>query len=198
MLLSGVDLVSARSVAERIRAAVAVPSQDRPHVTASVGVALRTQGESFETLVERLPTRPCTQRKPADGTRSASPADGAAALLPGELTMTTYEVTSERNGHQLIASWPDLPERAHHPVAVFNELKLATVAKSVLNAARRYRWHRWVQLQDHGIFTEERGVRIRPETRRRRSVHRALRGRPICRSGCRGCRRNRFWRCTDG
>ncbi len=69
--------------------------------------------------------------------------------------MTTYEVTSERNGHQLIASWPDLPERAHHPVAVFKELKLATVAKSVLNAASRYRWHRWIQLQDHGIFTEE-------------------------------------------
>ena len=73
--------------------------------------------------------------------------------------MTTYQVTSDRNEHQLIASWPDLPERANHPVAVFKELKLATVAKSVLNAASRYRWHRWVQLQDQGVFTDERAGR---------------------------------------
>ena len=74
--------------------------------------------------------------------------------------MTTYQVTSNRNEHELIASWPDLPERANHPVAVFKELKLATVAKSVLNAASRYRWHRWVQLQDQGVFTDE---RVRPD-----------------------------------
>ncbi len=70
--------------------------------------------------------------------------------------MTTYQVTSNRNEHELTASWPDLPERANHPVAAFKELKLATVAKSVLNAASRYRWHRWVQLQDQGVFADER------------------------------------------
>ena len=74
--------------------------------------------------------------------------------------MTTYQVTSDRDGHQLTASWPDLPERANHPVATFEELKLAIVARSVFNAASRYRWHRWVQLQNQGIFTEE---RVEPE-----------------------------------
>ncbi len=70
--------------------------------------------------------------------------------------MTTYQVTSDGDGHRVTASWPDLPGRANHPVATFEELKLATVARSVLNAASRYRWHRWVQLQNQGIFTEER------------------------------------------
>ena len=70
--------------------------------------------------------------------------------------MTTYQVTTEGGGHQLTASWPDLPEPGNHPVATFEELKLATVARSALNAASRYRWHRWVQLQNQGIFTEER------------------------------------------
>lgn len=70
--------------------------------------------------------------------------------------MTTYQVTSDGDGHDLVASWPDLPERANHPVATFKELKLATAAKSVLNAASRYRWHRWIQLQDEGLFTDER------------------------------------------
>ena len=70
--------------------------------------------------------------------------------------MTTYQVTSNRDGYQLIASWPDLPERADHPVGTFEEEKLATAARSVLNAASRYRWHRWIQLQDEGVFTEER------------------------------------------
>jgi hypothetical protein len=69
--------------------------------------------------------------------------------------MTTYEVTSDASGHNLVASWPDLPERANHPVATFQELKLATVAKSVLNAASRYRWCRWIQLLDEGTFTEK-------------------------------------------
>ena len=53
VLLSGVDLVTAQSVAERIRASVAEPSSDYPNITASVGVALRSKGESFEKLVER-------------------------------------------------------------------------------------------------------------------------------------------------
>ena len=70
--------------------------------------------------------------------------------------MTTYQVTSDGNEHHLIASWPDLPERASHPVATFKELKLATVARSVLSAASRYRWHRWVQIQDQGVFSDER------------------------------------------
>ena len=53
VLLSGVDLASARSVAERVRWSVAEPSDDYPSITASVGVALRTRGESFEKLLER-------------------------------------------------------------------------------------------------------------------------------------------------
>ena len=53
VLLSGVDVASARSVAERVRASVAERNVDRPNITASVGVALRTEGESFERLVER-------------------------------------------------------------------------------------------------------------------------------------------------
>ena len=69
--------------------------------------------------------------------------------------MPPYEVTSDASGHNLVASWPDLPERANHPVATFQELKLATVAKSVLNAASRYRWCRWIQLLDEGTFTEK-------------------------------------------
>ena len=43
VLLSGVDVAAARSVAERIRASVAEPIVDRPNITASVGVALRTE-----------------------------------------------------------------------------------------------------------------------------------------------------------
>ena len=70
--------------------------------------------------------------------------------------MTTYQVTSEGDGHQLIASWPDLPGTGDHPVATFKELKLATAARNVLSAASRYRWHRWIQLHDQGFFTEER------------------------------------------
>jgi diguanylate cyclase (GGDEF)-like protein len=52
-LLSGVDIACARAVAERVRASVAEPNADRPNITASVGVALRTDGEGFERLVER-------------------------------------------------------------------------------------------------------------------------------------------------
>lgn len=69
--------------------------------------------------------------------------------------MTTYEVESQDSRHRLLASWPDLPERANHLVATFQDLKLATVAKTVLNAASRYRWRRWVQLVDEGVFKEQ-------------------------------------------
>src|ERR1017187_622727 len=44
-----------------------------------------------------------------------SPPDSAAALLSGGPKMTTYQVTSDGDGHDLVASWPDLPERANHP-----------------------------------------------------------------------------------
>ena len=50
--------------------------------------------------------------------------------------MTTYQVTSDRDSHQLTASWPDLPEWANHPVASFEELKLATVSEE--RAQRRF------------------------------------------------------------
>ncbi len=53
VLLSGVDLAIARSVAERIRKAVAAPAGEGPRVTATVGVALRNRGEPFDHLVER-------------------------------------------------------------------------------------------------------------------------------------------------
>ena len=54
VLLSGVDLASARAVAERVRVSVAEPDGDRrPSITASVGLALRTPEETFERLVER-------------------------------------------------------------------------------------------------------------------------------------------------
>jgi len=73
--------------------------------------------------------------------------------------MTTYEVESETSsGHRLVASWPDLPERASYRVATFRDLKLAAVAKTVLNAASRFRWRRWVQLLDEGAFNELRSV----------------------------------------
>ena len=102
--------------------------------------------------------------------------------------MTTYQVTSDRDGHQLTASWPDLPERANHTVATFEELKLATVARSVLNAASRYRWHRWVQLQNQGIFTEE---RVGPDPTESDGDRTATQGRGASPPGsrrCRGCR----------
>jgi len=102
--------------------------------------------------------------------------------------MTTYQVTSEGDGHQLVASWPDLPERADHPVASFKELKLATAARNVLSAASRYRWHRWIQLQDQGIFTEERSARTRP-TRRGARSSRQVPESPFSRPGYLGCRR---------
>ena len=78
--------------------------------------------------------------------------------------MTTYEVTTDEAGHHLTASWPDLPERASHPVATFQELKLAAAARSVLDTASRYRWRRWLQLIDVGVFTEEEVGPDPPET----------------------------------
>jgi len=60
----------------------------------------------------------------------------------------------------MATSWslpgPTYPNVRINPVASFKELKLATAARNVLSAASRYRWHRWIQLQDQGIFTEER------------------------------------------
>ena len=53
VVLSGVDLTIAQSVAERIRETVAKQGDGRPSVTASVGVAMRNQGEPFEELMER-------------------------------------------------------------------------------------------------------------------------------------------------
>jgi hypothetical protein len=66
--------------------------------------------------------------------------------------MTTYDVQSSDGDHKLVASWPDLPERANHAVARFEELKLASAARSVLGAASRYRWHRLIQLLDAGVL----------------------------------------------
>src|ERR1017187_2555155 len=101
-------------------------------------------------------TRQCTSPWPPDATRSASTSD-AAALVSGGPTMTTYEVENEdSSGYHLSASWPDLPERISHPVATFQDPKLAAVAKTVLNAASRYRWRRWVELLDEGVFNETR------------------------------------------
>jgi hypothetical protein len=66
--------------------------------------------------------------------------------------MTTYEVDDQEDRLCLRASWPDLPERASHEVARFQDAKLAAVARSVLGAASRYRWRRAVQLVDEGAF----------------------------------------------
>ena len=68
--------------------------------------------------------------------------------------MTTYEVNTGDSVHSLVASWPDLPERADHLVTTFQDVKLAAVARTVLGAASRYRWHRRLQLVDDGVFTE--------------------------------------------
>ena len=53
VVLSGVDLTIAQSVAERIRETVTKPDDGRPRVTASVGVAMRNPGEPFEQLIVR-------------------------------------------------------------------------------------------------------------------------------------------------
>jgi hypothetical protein len=68
--------------------------------------------------------------------------------------MTSYGVHPE-NECMLIATWADLPIKGRLPVGPFAEVKMATTAKSVLNAASRYRWHRALQLLEQGIFTEE-------------------------------------------
>ena len=72
--------------------------------------------------------------------------------------MTTYDVNSGDSGHKLFASWPDLPERSSHEVATFEELKLAVVARTVLNAASRYRWRRRVELVGEGVFVDRDGA----------------------------------------
>ncbi len=53
VVLSDVELTTAESVAERIRAAVAAAPDEPVGVTASVGVAMRHQGELFDDLVGR-------------------------------------------------------------------------------------------------------------------------------------------------
>lgn len=53
VLLAAVDESVARDVAERVRAAVAVPSGGEPSVTISVGLAQRRPGEDVESLVRR-------------------------------------------------------------------------------------------------------------------------------------------------
>jgi hypothetical protein len=68
--------------------------------------------------------------------------------------VTTYRVDSEDES-TVIATWTDLPIKGSLPVGPFAEAKMATTAKSVLNAASRYRWHRALQLLEQGIFTEE-------------------------------------------
>jgi hypothetical protein len=68
--------------------------------------------------------------------------------------MTSYGVHPE-NECMLIATWADLPTKGSLPVGPFAEVKMATTAKSVLNAASRHRWHRALQLLEQDIFTEE-------------------------------------------
>ena len=68
--------------------------------------------------------------------------------------MTTYEVNSGDSVHSLVASWPDLPERADHLVATFQDAEarrrgenrarrgLALPLASTAPARRRRRLHR--------------------------------------------------------
>ena len=53
VLLSNVDETIAQAAAERIRASVASPAEERPTVTVSVGVAMRHPGEQNDALVMR-------------------------------------------------------------------------------------------------------------------------------------------------
>jgi len=53
VLLSGIDFSTSQSVAERIRASIGEPFAGFPSITASVGLALRHQGEDFEKLIQR-------------------------------------------------------------------------------------------------------------------------------------------------
>lgn len=53
VLLSNVDQAIAQAAAERIRASVATPTEERPTVTVSVGVAMRRPGEQNDALVMR-------------------------------------------------------------------------------------------------------------------------------------------------
>ena len=190
VLLSGVDLASRRG-GSRARPRIGSRTRRRPpesHRQRGRGTT-GPRGKFRAIGGTRRQGDVLRESQDEDGTKSASPTDSAAALLPGGQTMTTYQVTSDGNEHELTASWPDLPERANHPVAVFKELKLATVAKNVLNAASRYRWHRWVQLQDQGVFTDE---RVGPDPTERPAtaqLPQAPRGHPVNHHGCQGCRR---------
>jgi diguanylate cyclase (GGDEF)-like protein len=53
VVLADIDVYSAKAIAERIRASIAQTSSGLPDVTASVGVALRSPGESCDSLVGR-------------------------------------------------------------------------------------------------------------------------------------------------
>ncbi|HUX04105.1 MAG TPA: diguanylate cyclase [Acidimicrobiales bacterium] len=53
VMLSNVDTMTSLLAAERIRARVGVPIEDHLSVSVSVGVAMRTKGESYESLIDR-------------------------------------------------------------------------------------------------------------------------------------------------
>lgn len=53
VMLSNVDPITSLLAAERIRARVGVPVEDGINVSVSVGVAMRTKGESYESLIDR-------------------------------------------------------------------------------------------------------------------------------------------------
>lgn len=53
VLLSNVDVATARRAAERVRLRVAATSEELPDVAVSVGIALRRVGEARTTLIER-------------------------------------------------------------------------------------------------------------------------------------------------
>jgi len=68
---------------------------------------------------------------------------------------------------------------------------MATTAKSVLNAASRYRWHRALQLLEQGIFTEEEVGSDAAQMEQPAIAQLASDSDwgPTRRSGCRGCPR---------
>lgn len=53
VLLAGVDTATSCAIGERIRSAVAIPDPPNPHITISVGVAVRQPLEDFEAVIKR-------------------------------------------------------------------------------------------------------------------------------------------------
>ena len=53
ILLSGVDSARCCAIGERIRRAVSIPDPPNPHITISVGVAVRHPHEDFEAVIKR-------------------------------------------------------------------------------------------------------------------------------------------------